>query len=794
MKITYTWLREFVDTPLTAAEIADRLPMIGFEVEDWHSLVPDLETIVVGKVLTCEKIPASDHLKRCDVTIGTQTLQVVCGAPNVAVDQLVAVAPPGTTLPNGLTIQTRKVMGVESQGMICSEMELGLSDEQEGIIVLNGQAQPGQRFRETLTSDWLFDLAVTPNRPDALGVIGIAREIGLLTSTPLRLPKIKLRESGPPTSQLIRIEIKDPAGCPRYAARILQNITLGPSPKWMRQRLQAVGVRAISNIVDVTNYVMMETGQPQHAFDYDLLERRRIIVQRAHAGEKFQTLDGQDRELLASDLMICDGRRSVALAGVMGGANSEVNAGTRNVLIECAHFNPLVVRRTAKRLGLASEAGRRFERGTDPNGIPFAVNRAAQLMQEIAGGVLARGIVDVYPEKIKPAQITLRPRRVTHVLGGKVPPGRMEKILTGLACRVNKKSPAAWQVTVPTFRPDLQGEIDLIEEIARVYGYDKFPEKLRSQVHVGGERNRAEEVLEKLRRTMTGLGFDEAITIDLIAPRQATPFLPADGQLLPLVNPLNEELSVLRPAVIATLLNSLAYNLNRKNRDIWLYEIGAAFWREPGRAVCEEQRLAAIAVGAAENPNWLGKPRPYDLPDLRGALEVLERALYLPRLVFQPLTDHPYLAAGWEILVAGDRLGIAGRLKPEVLKIYDIEPAVFHFELRLAELMANVDWQRTFQSIPKYPPVERDLAIVVAAEIPAEQIFAVIAQASDHLLERLELFDLYTGKQVPAGRKSMAFSLTFRAPDHTLREEEVEERLARILAALRRAYGAELRS
>ncbi|RIK81873.1 phenylalanine--tRNA ligase subunit beta [candidate division KSB1 bacterium] len=794
MKFTYNWLREFVDTPLTAEALAERLPMIGFEVESCQSLLPDLKAIVVGKVLVCENIPASDHLKRCEVNIGSTTLNVVCGAPNVAVDQLVAVAPSGTRLPNGLTIEARKIFGVQSQGMICSEMELGLSDEHEGILVLNGQARVGQHFVDTLEQDWLFDIAVTPNRPDALGIIGIAREVGLITGAPLQLPKIKLRETGAPIEQLITIQIKDAEGCPRYAARIVKNIAVKPSPKWMRQRLNAVGVRAISNIVDVTNYVMMETGQPQHAFDYDLLEKDKIIVQRARAGEKFQTLDGQEHELLAEDVMICDGHRNVALAGVMGGLNSEVSDATKNILIECAHFNPLAVRRTAKRLGMTSEAGRRFERGTDPNGIPFAVNRAAQLMQDTAGGEIARGIAEVYPAPIKPAKITLRPKRVTHVLGGKVPSGRMEKILTGLECKVSKKSAASWQVAAPTFRPDLTREIDLIEEIARIYGYDKFSEKLHSQVFVGGERNREEEALEKLRRAMTGLGFDEAITIDLISPKLAGLFLPEGGAVLPLINPLNEELSVLRPAVAATLLHSLAYNLNRKNRDVWLYETGAAFWKEPGKEICEEQRLAAIAVGAAENPNWLGKTRGYALPDLRGVLEVLERVLLLPKLVFKPLTTHAYLEHGWEIFIGANRLGFAGKLRAEILKEYDVETDVFLFELKLQEVIASIDWQRTFQSIPKYPPVERDLAIIVDHDVPAEKIYAVIESASDHLLERLELFDLYTGKPIPAGKKSMAFALTFRADDRTLRDEEVELRQKNILDALGRECGAVLRT
>jgi len=794
MKFTYNWLRDFLDTPLSAQEVADQLPLLGFEVEDFTSTLPKLDGILVAKVVACEPIANSDHLKRCQVDVGNERLEVVCGAPNVAADQWVAFAPVGTTLPNGLNIIARKVHGVISHGMICSEHELGLSDEADRILVLDNQKAAGTLLRDALEQDWVIDISVTTNRPDALGIIGIAREVGLLTNTPLKLPKIRLSENKQALNKLVKIRIDDPTGCPRYAARLLQNVEVKPSPNWMIKRLNAVGIRAISNLVDVSNYVMMETGQPLHAFDFDTLDKGTIIVRRANAGEKFTTLDDRSHELKANDVLICDASKPVALAGVMGGLNSEVKDTTRNVLIECAHFEPISVRRTGKRLGIASEASRRFERGTDPNNIPFVLHRTAQLMQMTGGGEIVAGIADEYPKPIKPAKVEFRPKRVTHVLGIKVPNAKMEKILSGLECKINKKNPAQWQVITPTFRPDLTREIDLIEEVARVFGYDHIAERLHSLVPIDTETNREELVIEKIRQAMTGLGLDEAVTFDLIAQKHAALFLPPATEALTLVNPLNEDLTTMRPSLFASMLHALAYNLNRKNRNVWLYEIGSAFWKTPTQPICEQRHLAAVAVGTAELGSWLGAGRNLSTHDIRGVLEVLAQQLCWPQPEFKPITEHAYFEYGWQIEIAGKPRGYAGKLQSAILKTYEVEVPAFGFEIDLQDAVSLVDWNRTLQPIPKFPASERDIAVVVEADMPAGKIASVIQSSGGVYLEKFEQFDLYAGNQIPQGKKSLAYALVFRASDRTLRDAEVEEAMQNILAELRKQCSAELRS
>jgi len=793
MKFTYTWLKEYVDTPLSPQEVGSGLTMLGLELESMSSTVPNLDGVVVGKVLTCETHPKSSRLHVCQVHIGREELKVVCGAPNVETGQLVAVAPPGTMLPGGLKIETRPVLGVESYGMICSEAELGLSEEAETILVLNGKAQPGNFLRDIVEPDFVFEINVTPNRPDCLGIIGVAREVGLITGTPLQRPKIKLKESATAIDKLAKVQIKDPSGCPRYAARLIQNIKIKPSPQWLVKRLRAVGLRSISNIVDVTNYVMLETGQPIHAFDFELVEKSKIVVQRATAGERFQTLDEKEHVLQANDLMICDGERAVALAGVMGGLNSEVSSNTRHVLIECAYFDPLTVRRTAKRLGISSEAARRFERGTDPNGIPFVINRAAQLMQEVAGGEIVRGIVDAYPKSISPIKIEFRPKRAHHVLGMKIPNKKMATILERLECKVVSKA-EPWKVTAPTFRPDLTREIDLIEEISRVHGFDEVPAKTRFEISFFNERNREEEVHEKLRQALTGLGVDEALTYSLMPRQRAEKFLDGNRQILALLNPLNEELTAMRPYMIATLLNALAYNLNRKNSDTWLFEIGSTFWRESDKPLCEERRLGAVFCGNVETPSWIGASRQLEIFDIRGFLAEISQRLRLPELQFVPLQNHPLFKNGWQITCNGQPFGLAGELSVDLLKFYEIEVPVFAFELNVENLTSLIDWQRTAKPVPRYPAIERDIAIITARNIPAEKVLDMLKDSAGDFLESVRMFDLYTGKQIANDKKSMAFSMVFRAADRSLRDEEVDAWQRQIVRNLEQEVGAQLRA
>ncbi len=767
--------------------------MLGFEVESQRSTLPPLDGVVVGKVLACDPIPKSNHLKICKVGAGADPLTVICGAPNVAVNQLVAFAGPGTVLPNGLRIERKNILGVESSGMICSEAELGLSDDADGILVLDKKAKAGRPVLDFLKSDTIFEINVTPNRPDCLGIIGVAREIAALTQKPLLIPKPKFREGTKRIDTSVKISIKDVTACPRYAARLIENVRIGPSPKWLAERLLAVGIRPISNIVDVTNYVLMETGQPLHAFDFANVKGSHIIVRKARAGEAFQTLDEKKHTLQENDLLICDGERSVGLAGVMGGLNSEVTPETKNVLLESAHFEALTIRKTAKRLGITSEASRRFERGVDPNGVLHALSRATELIVETAGGTVARGALDVYPKKIKPKVVTYRPERANQVIGKKIRDQEMASIFKRLQFTVLKQK-AGWRVTVPTFRPDLTREIDLIEEIARVYGYDRIEPSLHTNFALQKHQNVTEKTTDRIRNVLTGLGLHEAVTVSLMSPREAKAFLLEQSKALEVINPLSEDLSTMRSSLLATLLSSTAYNLNRKINDFGLFEIGSAFWRSHSGSVVEKRRMGAVITGAAVNQSWRDKARSFTSADLKGFLELFAERMRLPSPVFKPLTTSPYLLDGWEVTLSGESIGNAGLVNERCRALYGIDAEVYSFELDFETLQKQIDWSRMAKPIPRYPAVERDISFIVDETVPAGTIDELIKNTGGAFLEKRTLFDLYSGKQVPPGKKSMTYSLHFRAPDRTLREAEIDGWQKSILQALEQTAGATLRT
>jgi phenylalanyl-tRNA synthetase beta chain len=794
VKFTHSWLSDFVQTTLTPTEIAAELTMLGFEVESQHSTTPPINGVVVAKVLACEAHPKSDHLKICKVDAGGEPLTVICGAPNVAVNQLVAFAGPGTVLPNGLRIEKKTILGVESSGMICSEAELGLSDDADGILVLDTKAKIGNPLSDFLKPDTVFEINVTPNRPDCLGIIGVAREIAALTQKPLLIPKPKFLESTKRIDTSVKVLIKDVNACPRYAARLIENVRIGPSPKWLAERLRAVGIRPILNIVDVTNYVLMETGQPLHAFDFANIQGSQIIVRKARPGEIFQTLDEKTHTLQESDLLICDGERSVGLAGVMGGLNSEVTSNTKDVLLECAYFEPLGIRKTAKRLSINSEASRRFERGVDPNGIPYALGRATELILATAGGTTAaRSSLDVYPKKIKPKAVVYRPERANQVIGKKIREQEMALIFKRLQLTILKQK-TGWRINVPTFRPDLTREIDLIEEVARVYGYDRIEPSLRTNFSLQTHHNVSERAAERIRNLLTGLGFFEAVTVSLLAPREAKVFLPEQAKPLEVLNPLSEELSTMRPSLLATLLSSTAYNLNRKIADFWLFEIGSVFWRDQSGSVVEKRRIGAVITGAVIPQSWRDQPRPFSSADVKGVLEVFAERMRLPAPIFEPVKNSSHLVEGWEISFGGERLGSAGLVNEHCRALYGIDAGVYSFELDLDFLLKQIDWSRHVKPIPRYPAVERDISFVVDESVPAGKIDELIKTAGGDFLEKQTLFDLYSGSQVPPGKKSMTYSLNFRAPDRTLREAEIDGWQKSILQALEQNAGAMLRT
>ena len=794
MKVTYSWLKELVDFPYSPDELVEVLTMLGLEVDSVENRTWDFDGMVVGRVTRKTAHQNSDKLWVCEVDIGRKRLSVVCGAPNVEVGQKVAVAPPDSRLPDGRTIRKANIRGVESEGMICSELELGLSSRGHGILVLDDDVEQGRKLRDVLgTGEVIFDLDVTPNRPDCFGVIGIAREIAAVSGGQLKKPEVKLREGNEETAQFISVEVKDAQKCPRYSARYISGVTVKDSPWWLAQRLEAVGVRAINNVVDVTNYVMLETGQPLHGFDYNLLKGQKIVVRTATEGEEFVTLDEKVHTLNSECLMICDAERPVAIGGIMGGENSEVSEETENVLLESAYFDPVNIRRTSKALGISTESSKRFERGTDPNGTRYALDRAAQLIAQLTGGTVARGAVDVYPHPIEEQSVRLRARRIQVLIGKEIPSDRVKDSLSALGFTVQEREGDAYDVRVPTFRPDITREADLIEEVARLYGYDNIEPNTSAVIEQLASLDASVKWQDKVASHLIAQGLSQVLTYCMISQKEAATFAKPE-QLIALKNPLSEDLTHLRPSLLPGLLRTVRWNVNRRSPDLKLFEIGAVFDKSP-KGVVEHQHLTAVFTGQVAPTTWRERPRAVDIYDVKGYLmSLLDR-------VFGDADSYRLVPEGtpWSTSVclsvqrAQERVGFLGQLKKSLLEEFGIHQPVLALDLNLEKLTATAP-KKVFTPIPKFPPVNRDLAVVVGLDVKAEEVLETIKQEGGEYLRQVELFDVYTGPQLQPNEKSLAYDLTFYSLERTLTEEEVDAQIESILGALTRRFGARLRT
>lgn len=801
MKASYQWLKEFVELSISPAELADLLTNAGLEVENISEVQPNFQRVVVGEISSLQVHPRSERLFLCVVNDGQKKYQIVCGAPNAQAGKKVALALCGATLPGIGKIKPVEIQGIISEGMLCSEMELGLSDEAAGIMILDDHLPLGLPLEEALNlNDWILDINVTPNRADCLCIIGIAREIAALTGQPLRSPQKNYQRIEEILSPRTTVTIERPDLCPRYVAKLILGVKIGSSPFWMRRRLNALGVRAINNVVDVTNYVMLEMGQPLHAFDFDLLEEKRIVVRTSKPGELFTTLDGVERVMPEEALMICDGRKPVALAGIMGGLNSEVRPETKNILLESAYFEPMGIRRTSKRIGLATEASLRFERGVDPNGSLAAAERAASLMAELTGGSIAQEAVDNYPGKIEPRKILLRLLRVNQILGTALSGEEIQRYLKNLTLTVETENHEQFKVTVPTFRFDLQREIDLIEEIARLYGFYRIPITLPAG-RVGPEKKmKGEKLAQKARSILTACGFWEAITYSFISPQaiRNLRLSPPDrrGQLLMIKNPLSEEQSGMRTTIIPGLLQAARHNFYRQNLNLKLFELGRVFFPREGEELPEEvEALAGIISGLREEESWNRTRAESDFYDLKGTLEALLEGLGLKEYNFLPCPEESFLhpKKGSQIIGMGKRLGIMGELHPEVREIFDLSQRVFIFEINFSLLQELAEEKKKFQPLPRFPAVLRDLSLMVEERVKAGDLLQAIWEGGQGLLKEVKIFDLYRGKPVPPGKKSLAFRIKYQHPERTLTDEEVNELHLKIIALLQERFGGELR-
>jgi len=805
MRVSYKWLQDYVEIPWSVEDLADRLTMAGVLVEALEPMGVGLDDIVVGQVLTVDRHPAAEQLYVTRVQVGAEQLQIVTGAANVTPGALVPVARPGAKLPGGRVIQRVELRGVASEGMLCSEAELGTGDDAGGIWLLPPDVRHGQRLVDALgLDDVILHLEVYPNRPDWLSVIGIAREVAALAGTTVRLPQAPIAELAEGAQAMASVHVEAEDLCPRYQARVLRDVQVGPSPAWLQQRLRAAGMRSINNVVDVTNFVMWEWGQPLHAFDYDRLRGGRIVVRRAQAGETLVTLDGTERRLTPDMLVIADAERPVALAGVMGGADSEVTANTTRILLEAATFHPVSVRRTAKALGMRTEASHRFEKGLDPNTVALAAARAASLMQQLAGAKVYAGAVDVYPRPVAPWSVTCRPARVRRLLGADIGDEQIRGYLVALGFgveRAQQDGETAFRVTVPTYRRDVQREADLVEEVARLYGYDRVPTTVPGNVREPGGQQRPLPFLDKVRDILTSFGLHECITYSFIDPASFDKLqLAADDprrRAVPLRNPLREDQSVLRTTLVGGLLETAARNVAHRVTDVHLFEIGAVFLPKglPVAELPDEPRRIGLLMTGAAPERWWGDKRPsVSFYELKGVVEQLLERLGV-RAEFVP-SNEPFLHPGRQAAVrAGEAvLGVLGEVHPLTAAAFELEGRrVYVAELDAEALERLSRAQVRFVPLPRYPSVQRDIALLVPKALPAAVVEDAIRRYGGELVESVRLFDVYEGPQVAADHRSLAYSLRLRAKDRTLTDEEANAVMARIEEGLASELGVRRR-
>ncbi|MBD3165581.1 phenylalanine--tRNA ligase subunit beta [bacterium] len=805
MKLSTNWLRQFVGIDASPQEIAEILTFQAFELEGMEEIHRNVKGVVVGEIVKATPHPDADKLIITNVDIGSEELEIVCGAPNCREGIKVAVAPPGTRL-DGITIEAKKLRGVLSHGMILSEKELAITDDHSGVLELDETVPVGTRL-ETLVeaSDTILDFEITVNRPDGLSHLGVARELAAHFRLPLQRPVIVLNETEQPVSDHVSVEIVDPEISPRYVARMVEGVTIRKSPLWMRALLYSLGQRPINNVVDITNYVLFELGHPIHAFDLRLVKDGRIIVRPAYVDEKLITLDDQERSLVETDIVIADPEKGIGLGGVMGGANSEVGEDSTGILIEAAYFHPVSIRKTAKRLGLQTEASRRFERGADPDMAPVAASRCAQLLEMHGDGVSLKGVVDTYPEPFVPRTVTMRPSRAALILGYKPKRDDMAGALRSLELEVDDRSEDTLEVTVPLFRMhDLQREIDLIEEIARILGYRDVPTAATSKVVLGSSTKVLEEIVEAAVDTMTALGYNETVHTAMVSSKLQEAF-GAGLRPVPIVRPINPDMNAYRASLLPDLLRTAGRHLRLGNDSVRLFETGQLGGSGPlSEDNGQRVHLAFVACGYVHPNAYDRNTYSFDLQDLKGDLSDLRQGLSLEHLEeYTYAADDPLLR---ERLELRDKSGLpvlyAGRLDPSIADEFDIQVDTYVCEIDL-ERWTNIEPSsfvkrpgiaRTYRRFSRFPTNERDLAFLVEGRMEAEHLLELIRENAGPWLETVELFDYYEGKPLKKGQRSLAFHLVFRAEDRTLQDEEIIPYIDRVVSSVTDAPGVELRT
>ena len=816
MKISYNWLKDYLPINLPANVLKDILTQIGLEVakvEEYSSVPGNLNGLVVGHVLKCERIAGTDHLHYTEVNVGDKVLPIVCGAPNVAEGQKVVVAPVGVTLYpyNGepFKLKKAKIRGVRSEGMIVAEDEIGLGPDHSGIIVLPDDAKPGEPAKKyfDIYQDTVFEIDLTPNRTDAFSHFGVARDLYAYLKihepnldVQLRLPSVedfKIDEQ----TRTIDVEIENPEACPRYTGLTITDVEIKPSPKWMQNRLKAIGQKPINNVVDITNYVLHEIGHPLHAFDADLIPGGKIRVKTAQPGTKFITLFGDELTLSENDLTIAgaDGTPLV-LAGIVGGLNSGVTDKTRHIFLESAFFNPTWIRKSAKKFGISTDSSYRFERGVDPNNTVWTIKRAALLIKQLAGGKIASNIIDRYPRPIEPFKVTVKYDYINRLLGIKFKPSEIKQILDVLEIKITKEDNEKLQVLVPTYRWDVRRPADIAEEIIRIYGFNNVPlPSVIKSVHQKHEAD-PEIPVNIISDYLSSLGFNEIINTSLQTEKYY------DGlqtykveNLVRLLNPLSSDVAVLRQTLLFGGLESIIRNINRKNLDLKFYELGNVYFQNPDekdfdRRYSEAPRLALWLTGLREKPNWRTPAKESDFYLLKTYVDnILKRLNYSLDQFTAGESQNELLNYGLEYKIDDKTAVFFGAVSNKILRIFEIEQPVYFAEFDWNLLLENQQKEIKFKPLPKFPAVRRDLALLLDENIKYQQVVDVIRKTEQKLIEEINIFDVYKGKNIPEGKKSYAISIILRHPDKTLTDKQVDKTINRILQALQKELGATLR-
>lgn len=796
MKIVYSWLKDFVDIDIPVEELADALTSVGLEVAaiERHT-VPD--GIVIARILSREKHPQADRLSVCLVDCGGDTpLSIVCGAPNAAAGMTVPLATIGTCFGPDFTVKKAKLRGVESFGMLCSEKELGISDDNSGLMKLDNSLQPGIPYCDYFPNDYVIEIEITPDRGDCLSMLGVAREIAARFGLPLKdTAKKPVEDNTISLAEAITVTNAAPDRCPRYTGRLVRNVTIGPSPSWLQLRLTLAGVRPINNVVDSTNYMLLHFGQPMHAFDYNQLDNKKIEIREAGALDSFTTLDSIERKLLPNDLLICDAAQPVALAGIMGGKGSEISAATTDVFLECAFFEQTGIRKTAKRLTLATDSSYRFERGVDPGkGLTDALNTAATLLAELAGGTVATGMIDLYEKPMIERRITVRTAKVATVLGIPVSAEQVQSFLTSLSISCCETEPGTFICTVPLFRHDCTIEEDLIEEIGRLYGYDNIPATEVTTLALGQELPVTEQITDAIRNALAFNGLHEVVTNSMTSDKKCT-LLSPEKIAVKILNPLNPEMACMRTTLVGSLLEVVAHNRNRKNGNNRLFELGKTYERLPSGETSERTVVALMIEGNYFAATWNSPAMAVSIYILKGILAAFANNLRLnPCTLAKATAAQSYFGTEVAACTLGTATtGHCGIIAPEICKAFSVKAIVYYAELDVTELIAAPLPLRSYKRLPRFPALERDFSFIMPEELSSSSISETITALSP-LVEEVSPFDLYRGEKLGSGKKSVTFNIKFQSAEKTLTDNDVDQLCSTIITTVASKHGAELRT